>query len=170
MSLDSVLNTLASAKSSIDSINSLKQSLTNALDQLSNSLQDVEVLKIISNEQLQECVDILESGGLVIGKSYPINIVPYPRPQDFKKYMTDSTHPVYPVYIKMFMAVSSKTQLFAQFWLFSESLWMEPYDSHTSSQLLLRLLPAVLLKPEEITTLQLALDKFNMAINLTPAQ
>jgi flavin-binding protein dodecin len=154
MSLDSALQTLASAKSSIDSINSLKQSATNALDQLSNSLQNMDVLKVISNEQLQECVDILGTGGIVVNKTYPVNIVPYPRPQDFKKYMTDNTHVVYPVYIKMFMAVSSKTQLFAQFWLFSESLWMEPYDSNTSSKLLLQLLPAVKLTPEETTILQ----------------
>ena len=161
------LEQLRQASNSImASIESLKYSLQNNLDQISSGLSSSEVLKVISNQELQILIDLLVGGGEIVGVEYPTTIVPYPKPLEFIEHWTNPRNSAYEVYANIFKYASGDIGVFTLYWLFYESINSANYNYQKSQDLLVQLIEKIGLGQESRQVLQDALTMFNMNITI----
>lgn len=152
----------------INQISNSRIALNNQAEQLISNLEHPEVLQTINNDQLQKCVDALANVGTVLNKTYPVKIVPYPRPIEFKKYCTNKSNLVCGVYQKIMYAATKDLTKFAALYIFSELLWYDVYDAERVEQSLKYVLSLIPLASEELQILQQACDKHYLNINILP--
>jgi hypothetical protein len=167
MSLLQTLEIVDLISNSINQISNTKIALSNQVDQLLIKLEHPDVLKSISNEELQRCIDVINDAGVVLNRTYPNKIVPYPRPIEFKKYCTNKANPVYTVYQKIMYAATKDLAKFSALYIFSELLWYDVYEVDRVEQSLKYVLSLIPLSSEELQIMQLACDKHYLNINLS---
>jgi Cu2+-containing amine oxidase len=166
MSVQQSLELTDTIKSNIDHISNSTIGLSNQVDVLLSILDRPDVLKSITNDELQKCVDVITKAGLIVNKVYEVKIVPYPKPIEFKKYCANSKTDIFPVYQKIIKMCTQDLIKFAALYMFDEVLWYEPYHRESVSDAINYLLSLVDLDKKELITLQQALDTHCMQVNI----
>ena len=143
-----------------------QSTLKNQLDVLVSSLQSSEVLSTINNKELSELVEFIKDSSAAIGVEYNLDLVPLPKPLEFKTALHDKSTPIGEVYKKIQKLSIADLSVFSALYLLNESLWNDHWEADDSIESITSLISVAKLTTKELQIFQDALDEYNLDIDI----